>query len=65
MEEVEVPPEAEAILLGVSEDGNPIGAHQIREFYKAKAQNGNKLVGQADGYQIKYDQGEDKFFIVT
>jgi hypothetical protein len=65
MEEVEVPPEAEDILLGLSDHGNPTGAHQIREFYKTKAQNGNKLVSQADGYQIKYDQREDKFSIVT
>ncbi len=65
MEEVEVPPEAEAILLGLSEDENPAGAHEVRAYYKAKAQNGDKLVGQANGYQIKYDQEEDKFYHVT
>ncbi|MBC3789043.1 hypothetical protein [Spirosoma utsteinense] len=65
MEEVEVPPEAEAILLGYTEQNNSAGASEIKAFYKGKAQNGNKLVGQADGYQIKYDQNEDKFYIVT
>ena len=65
MEEIEVPPEAEAILLGLSEPGNPVGDSEVREFYKGKAQNGNKLVGQANGYQIKYDQQEDQFYHVT
>ncbi len=65
MEEIEVPSEAEAILLGLSEPGNSVGACEVREFYKAQAQNGNKLVGQANGYQIKYDQNEDQFFQVT
>lgn len=65
MEEIEVPQEAEDILLELSDHGNPIGANEVRTFYKAKAQNGNKLVGQNDGYQIKYDEKDDKFYIVT
>ena len=65
MEEIEVPPEAEAILLGLSEPGSSDGASEMRAFYKGKAQNGNKLVGQANGYQIKYDQEEDQFYHVT
>ena len=65
MEEIEVPAEAEAILLGLTEPANPVGAREVREFYKGKAQNGNKLVGQANGYQIKYDQQEDQFCHVT
>jgi hypothetical protein len=65
MEEVEVPPEAENILLGLSVDENPAGANEVRAYYKVKAQNGNKLVGQANGYQIKYDQEEDRFYHVT
>lgn len=65
MEEVEVPPDAEAILLGSNEGGDPVRAREVKAFYQAKAQNGNKLVGQADGYQIKYDQNEDKFYMVT
>lgn len=55
MEEIEVPSEAEAILLGLNEPGDSVGASEVRAFYKGKAQNGNKLVGQANGYQIKYD----------
>lgn len=65
MEELEVPPEAEALLLGLTEPDNLDRAQEVKAFYKGKAQNGNKLVGQADGYQIKYDQQEDKFYIVT
>lgn len=65
MEEVEVPPEAEAILLGMAELDKLDSAQEVKAFYRAKAQDGNKLVGQADGYQIKYDQEEDKFYIVT
>jgi len=65
MEELEVPPEAENILLGLSDDGNPAEVNQVKEFYKGKAQNGNKLVGQTNGYQIKYDETDDKFYIVT
>jgi hypothetical protein len=65
MEEVEVPPEAEAILLGLQAEDDPVRATQVRTFYKGKAQNGNKLVGQNDGYQIKYDEQDDKFYIVT
>lgn len=65
MEEVEVPQEAENILLGLSDSGTPVEVNQVREFYKGKAQNGNKLVGQMDGYQIKYDETDDKFYIVT
>lgn len=65
MEEIEVPPEAEAILLGLSEPDNSVGAREVRAFYQGKAQNGHKLVGQANGYQIKYDQKEDQFYHVT
>ena len=65
MEELEVPPEAEVILLGLTESNTHDGGQEVKAFYKDKAQNGNKLVGQADGYQIKYDQQEDRFYIVT
>lgn len=65
MEEVEVPPEAEAILLGLPNDANPLRVSEVTKFYQSKAQNGNKLVGQANGYQIKYDQKEDQFYHVT
>lgn len=65
MEEIEVPQEAEDILLGLSIEDDPIRATEVKAFYKGKAQNGNKLVGQNDGYQIKYDEKDDKFFIVT
>ena len=65
MEEIEVPPEAEAILLGSGEAGNFVGDSEVRAFYQGKAQNGNKLVGQANGYQIKYDEKEDQFYHVT
>ena len=65
MEEIEVPPEAEAVLLRLSKDGNSVETSEVRKFYKGKAQNGNKLVGQANGLQIKYDQQEDRFYHVT
>ena len=65
MEEVEVPPEAEAILLRLSDQGSSVGADGVRAFYKNKAQNGDKLVSQKDGYQIKYDETDDQFYIVT
>lgn len=65
MEELEVPQEAEDILLGFSGEDNPVKVTEVRTFYKNKAQNGNKLVGQNDGYQIKYDEKDDKFSIVT
>ncbi|MDB5241130.1 MAG: hypothetical protein JWP57_1755 [Spirosoma sp.] len=44
--------EAETILRELSEPANPVGDREVREFYKGKAQNGHKRVGQTNGYQI-------------
>ena len=65
MEEIEVPAEAQAILLVVSGPGDSAEAREVWALYQGKAQNGNKLVGQDDGIQIKYDQAEDQFYQVT